>query len=101
MAGRLDYGEAIKSIIRLRAGAPVWLPDAAVIPIEEARLSVGASSAGCCVYASKKAAAIIVCRPQDTRIFNPEGAPVALDGFLEQLPDLAGLLAECRKRLSR
>lgn len=87
-------------MIRLRAGAPILLPGAAVIPIEEAHVSTGFFSSVCCVYASKRPTAVVICRSQDTQTFNCEGEAVALGDLLQEVPNLAAVLAECKNRLA-
>lgn len=86
-------------MIRLRAGEPVLLPGTAVVPIEEVRLSTGAISPGCGVYASKRPVAVVVCRPEETRTLDCDGEAVDLDELIEEVPGLAAVLAECRETL--
>jgi hypothetical protein len=75
------------------------MPGAAVIPIEETRVSRGGVLSGWGVYAAKRPVAVVVCRPDETRTFDCDGGEVSLSELLVEVPDLSVVLVECRERV--
>ncbi|MEW5942781.1 MAG: hypothetical protein AB1710_02880 [Pseudomonadota bacterium] len=80
----------------LRAGTPITVADATVVPVE--RLSIHSYSQGkaCWLYAEKTAVAIVICVAGGARAVGASGEEFLLDDLIGTVPGLAAALEHIR-----
>ena len=80
---------------RRTAGAPVAVPGAILIPIEESWAEALPGPAGLCLYACKRPVAVVVCRAGETLALDMDGGRTGLDELLNHTPGLLDAVAAC------
>ncbi len=79
-------------IAHLRAGPPVRLDDAVVVPVEETLIDGRCGKGMLGILAHKRAAYVVVCTAREKRAFDDAGHELPLEPLLARVEGLAAVL---------
>lgn len=77
----------------LRAGNPLVADEVTLVPIEQWVIQSVTGEMGCWLSGLKEPFAIIVCDAIGIRAFDTEATEVTVESLIQQVPDLAAVLA--------
>jgi hypothetical protein len=80
----------------LRAGNPLILADATLVPIECYWIQADSGNMGCWLTGVKEILAVVVCDAAGIRAFGIDSAEVAVDGLIQKTPNLFDILNEIK-----